>query len=114
MQLDLILFGERIRRARERAGLSQEELATTLGRDQRTISQYENGRRKIMITELPILARTLKVPVMYFFEGEAVLDNLDKQVLEEFHQLNEDADKVTVIEFIRLFSEAIARKSNNR
>lgn len=109
MEFSLELLGDRIRFARERVGISQDELAVRLGRDQRTISQYENGKRKVLITDLPVLARILRVPVSFFFEGEDVLENLDKQLLTEFHRLDKDEDKTAVLELIRLFSDAIER-----
>jgi len=44
--MDAKIIGRRIRTARERLGLSQEALATAIGRDQRTVSEYENGKRQ--------------------------------------------------------------------
>jgi transcriptional regulator with XRE-family HTH domain len=111
MSLDLIQLGERIRYARERVGLSQEQLASELNRDQRTISQYENGKRKILVTDLPLLAKILRVPISYFFEEENFLDDYDKQLLLEFHRIYEDVDKATIVEIVRLFSDTIERKN---
>ena len=68
--MDLQLFGDRLRKARERLALTQEELAIRLGKNQNAISAYEKGRRAIRITELPRLAETLKVPIAYFFVEE--------------------------------------------
>jgi transcriptional regulator with XRE-family HTH domain len=107
--LDLLVLGERIRSARERKGLSQGELAKVMGRDQRSISQYENGKRKILITDVPLLARILEVPHSYFFEGEAVLSDFDVRILTEFNRLRDEADMIAAIELIRVFCNAIER-----
>ncbi len=65
-------IGRRIRRARERAGLTQEELATQIGKTQKAISGYEKGTRAIRITEVPELARALAVAPGYFLGSEEI------------------------------------------
>lgn len=65
--MELAIIGNRIRQARESAGITQEELANQLGKSQNAISDYENARRAIRITELPRLAEALGVSVAYFF-----------------------------------------------
>lgn len=65
--MDLKIIGERIRLARERLGISQEELAMRIGKTQNAVSTYENGTRGIHISELPVLAEALGVPIAYFF-----------------------------------------------
>lgn len=110
MSFDLSLFGKRIKNARERIGLSQEQLAKELRRDQRSISQYENGRRKVLITDLPLFAKVLHVPIAYFFEDievEGIPDQFDTKLLIEFHRLDKDDHKTTAIKLVRLFSDAI-------
>ncbi len=68
--MNLKLIGSRIREARERLGLSQEDLANLIGKSQNAVSDYEHGRRAIRISELPELARALKLPIAYFFGDE--------------------------------------------
>jgi transcriptional regulator with XRE-family HTH domain len=60
-------IGQRIREARERLGLTQEQLAELLNKGRDTVSHYEIGDRAIVVTELPALAQALKVPIGYFF-----------------------------------------------
>jgi transcriptional regulator with XRE-family HTH domain len=60
-------LGQRIRQAREARGLTQEQLAERIARDQRSVSEYESGKRRIYAHDLPNIARALNVPVMYFF-----------------------------------------------
>lgn len=99
--MDIRGFGQRLREARERMALSQEELAALVGKDQTAISEYENGKRKITITDLPEFAQVLNVSITYFFEGELTADDLDRALLREFHQLPAPA-KLDAIEVLRL------------
>lgn len=54
--------GERLRRLRTEAGLSQVALAERAGLDHRTISRCENGHRAISIDVVARLAYALGVP----------------------------------------------------
>ena len=110
MSLDSIVLGRRIREAREQLGMSQEDLAMKIGRDQRAVSEYENGKRRISVTELPTFAQVLQVPVMYFFEGDNVMDDFDMRVLAEFHRLLEPEDKSLAIDLLRIFCNGVTRK----
>ncbi|MCB9438437.1 MAG: helix-turn-helix transcriptional regulator [Anaerolineales bacterium] len=91
--------------------MSQEELARLVERDQKAISEYENGRRKLPATELPTFALVLGVPVSYFFEGEYQVDDLAQLLLQEFHALPTPDDKQTAIQAVRLISDTIKRHS---
>lgn len=105
--MDAKLLGLRIRQARERKGLSQDEFAARISRDQRAVSEYENGKRRIAVTELPTFARVLDVPLLYFFEGEIEITDLDRLMLDTFHQLPTEKAQHSAIEIVRVFSEAI-------
>ncbi len=67
--------GERVRLARERAGLSQEQLAAKLQVEeinvtQKAISRVETGVRVIPDYELPALAKVLQVSVPWLLDLE--------------------------------------------
>lgn len=64
------LVGQRIRRARKAAEMSQGELAEAIGRNQTTISYWESGRRSLDIEDLIALAEALDVEVGSFFEDD--------------------------------------------
>ena len=88
-------IGQRIREARESLGMTQEELATQLGRTQDTVSSYELGNRAIRITELPALARTLKVSVGYFFgQDDPEIEALD--LMSELKNLTPDQQQKVI------------------
>jgi repressor LexA len=104
--LDAKELGERIRKAREQLGLSQEDFAQRISRDQRAVSEYENGKRRISVTDLPTFARVLNVPLLYFFEGELELTDLDRLLLEEFHRLSTPQSRQSAVALLRVFSDA--------
>lgn len=58
--------GERIREARLAAGLSQGELAATIGLDRTAIVRIEGGQRDIKALELFGIADALQLPVAHF------------------------------------------------
>lgn len=71
-------IGERIRRARESAGLSQQELAKRIGySSSATISHFESGERKISILDLQQIAQTLGLPTDYFLQNETPYQGIE-------------------------------------
>ncbi len=61
--------GGRVRMRRKFLGLSQTDLAVALGLTFQQVQKYERGSNRISASKLFEIARTLKVPVAYFFEG---------------------------------------------
>ena len=60
-------LGERLRRAREHARMSQTEAAQAVDLTSAALSQYEGGKRKVDALLLDVLARLYGVPVGFFF-----------------------------------------------
>jgi len=63
-------LGEKIRKLRERKGLSQKELADLVGITQQAIASWESGKKKPRYDKLQRLAEIFKVPISYFLEEE--------------------------------------------
>ncbi len=105
--LDSKTLGSRIRLARENLRLSQEELAIAVSKDQHAISQYENGSRKLSVVDLPAFADALKVPLVYFFEGETILEDFDATILDLLHRLPTVEAKQAAINLLRALHEAL-------
>ena len=59
-------IGYRITIAREEAGLNQKELAEILGISQASLSNYENGKRRVYLPQLETIAKALNKPLEYF------------------------------------------------
>jgi transcriptional regulator with XRE-family HTH domain len=60
------LFLDRLRRAREDAGMTQVEVAKKLGRPQTWISKCELGERRVDVVELEDLAAAYGKPLTFF------------------------------------------------
>ena len=59
-------FLERLRAARHKAGLTQSEVATRLGRPQSFVSKCESGERRVDVVELDDFAKIYGKPISYF------------------------------------------------
>lgn len=59
-------FLERLKAAREQAGLTQVEVAKKLRKPQSFVSKSESGERRIDPVELKHLARIYEKPISYF------------------------------------------------
>jgi transcriptional regulator with XRE-family HTH domain len=74
--------GQKIKVARERLGLTQEELAQKIGKTADAISTYERGTRMIPFEDLPVLLEALDVSPIYFFDnGDTRLNELENFTL---------------------------------
>src|SRR3954464_2505831 len=61
--------GARIRMRRKILGISQEKLAEDLGLTFQQVQKYERGANRVSASKLYEIARSLKTPVVYFFDG---------------------------------------------
>ncbi|MGQ0531383.1 MAG: helix-turn-helix domain-containing protein [Caulobacteraceae bacterium] len=66
--------GKRLRRRRRLLGLTQQQLAESIGIRFQQIQKYECGANRVTASRLYELAVALNVPVNYFFEGLQSLD----------------------------------------
>lgn len=107
--MDAKKLGLRIRQARERLAISQEDLAAAISKDQKAISEYENGKRKLAVTELPDLAMVLQVSVNYFFEDETNGEDRDAALLNYFHELSSPDDQQAIIDVMRILTDLVRR-----
>jgi len=61
--------GKRVRHRRWLAGMTQQQLAESVGIKFQQIQKYETGANRISASRLWDIAHALGVPVSYFFEG---------------------------------------------
>ena len=66
--IDLHL-GRRLRRRRRLLGLTQQQLATTVGIRFQQIQKYECGANRISAARLWQLSEALEIPIGYFYDG---------------------------------------------
>jgi len=63
--------GGRVRMRRKPLGVSQEQLADSLGLTFQQVQKYERGANRVSASKLYEIAKTLQVPVSFFFDGLA-------------------------------------------
>ena len=68
--------GKRLRRRRRLLGLTQQQLAESVGIRFQQIQKYECGANRVSASRLFELAESLDVPVQYFYEGLAQRDEV--------------------------------------
>lgn len=96
-----LTMGNKIKNLREKAGMSQTELADKLGLSKSVISAYEKGIRKPSFKVLPLLAKALNVTELYFFEkGEWQ----NQPVTVDISDLRPDQQRI-VISLVNEFKE---------
>ncbi len=69
-------IGQRVRAAREDAGLTQRQLAEILGVSHQKVHALESGLTHAQVGELVEVAEALKVPFWQFLEGVVELPDL--------------------------------------
>jgi transcriptional regulator with XRE-family HTH domain len=74
-----IYVGARVRARRKALRLSQTDLANALNLTFQQVQKYERGTNRVSASKLWEIARTLRVPLTFFFEGFAAMP-----VLEDF------------------------------
>ena len=77
--------GQRIRHRRWLVGMTQQQLAEKVGIKFQQIQKYETGANRVSASRLWDIAKTLDVPVAYFYEG------LEQDVTETEAALNASA-----------------------
>ena len=96
-------IGIRVRAARTKRDLTQEEVAEQIGKAVETVSNIERGQTLTGLDTLERLSRCLQVPVSEFFEGydaeRAVHKNrveLEQRLLDSARSLSDQDLKVSV------------------
>lgn len=87
------VVGKRLKEARIRVGLSQEQLGIQSGIDEASASarmnRYERGTRSPTIELIGRIAQVLGLPVAYFYAE----DDSEATLLVAFHVLSEEGKK---------------------
>lgn len=99
----------RIKKARERRGISQKTLAEMCGWAQSRIGNYESGARGVGADDAKVLSKALDMPPAEIMFGEQsssldiLLSEKERKLIELFKQLPEsDQDKMIDLFRIRL------------
>nr|WP_280791011.1 ImmA/IrrE family metallo-endopeptidase [Blastococcus sp. TF02A_35] len=74
--VDVAAVADRVRRARQAAGMNQTALAIAAGVSQATVSRIEQGQRGVSLVEADALARTLQMPLDTLLYGSGVAERV--------------------------------------
>lgn len=102
-------LADRLREARESAGLSQEEVAQKLSLPRPAISQIENGHRRVEALELARLAKLYGKPLGHFAEDSAASVSPRVEALHRATAELSDRDRAEVLRF----AEFLRQKSKS-
>jgi len=108
-------ISERIKKAREEMGMSQEELAKAIYKNRVTISDYERGRTAISASDLQHIAHTLQRPVTFFYpdfvkiRGAKMeeLDEREKELIQVFRRIGNEEAEILAIQHVRRIADTI-------
>jgi transcriptional regulator with XRE-family HTH domain len=91
--------GSRIRMRRQLINMSQERLGDLLGITFQQVQKYEKGANRISASRLFYTAKTLGVPIQFFFEG---LPGMEGEGLGEANQADDFTSALMTTEGIQL------------
>jgi transcriptional regulator with XRE-family HTH domain len=81
-----IHVGGRVRMRRKQIGLTQEALGDVIDLTFQQIQKYERGTNRVSASKLYQIAKTLNVPITYFFDGY-----LGDEVVTAFNESDSEA-----------------------
>ncbi len=107
--------GARVRMRRKFLGMSQEGLAESIALTFQQVQKYERGSNRISASKLYEIARALKAPIAYFFEGYGqgeALEGFSESESEQFvHGFLMTTEGIELAEaFPRIKSAKLRRK----
>ena len=104
-------FGQRLKHAREKAGLTQAELGTRLGVSQRAVAHWERTSAVVRPEQLEAIADTLKISIDELVRETAKKQRQRSGPTGRVQQVFEDVSKLPrkqqlkVVEFVEAFVE---------
>ena len=105
------ILGDVVKVAREKAGLTQAEVAASIDRDSRTILNIENYKGNPKLEVLYPLVRALKIDAREIFNPEM---QLDSPALRQLRLLVEDCSEEEAAAIIPVFQAALRMARNQR
>ncbi len=104
--------GSKVKSRRLMLGLSQEELAKSIGLTFQQVQKYERGTNRISVSRLADISKALKVSMDYFLDGCAVVTVGGKKIaikgVSDTPQAQLEPDPMTkrdVLELIRAYEQ---------
>ena len=111
ISLEFANIADKIKTARTNKGLSQKEIAITIGIDQAQYSRIESGKVEPTLSSLEKIAEALEVRVVEFFNDDEPIDinSFDKSIVEKLRLLDQ-LDEVEKKSIYNIIDMAISKK----
>lgn len=108
-------IANRLRTAREMAGLSQGQAAKRLGLHRPTISEIEAGRRNVKTDELLKFANLYGVETSWLMEGKVDEGKIDQSIMAAARELSsmKDEDIEALINTIKMIKSSGGKDGEN-
>jgi transcriptional regulator with XRE-family HTH domain len=91
-----IEIGKRLRAARKKVGMTQEEMGAALGMTRTGYTNLETGRSLLTLDNLLKLPKILHQPAIYFLGMDGELSEDEAELLELYRSLPEDHKKANL------------------
>ena len=102
--------GEKIKQARKRAGITQQQLADRLGISYVVISQYENNKRNPKVDTIYKIASALEIDVSALLSDQYLNDYYESLIKK---YASSDSDKNTAIDHLKRYFNQIDVMQND-
>jgi len=99
--MEKVLFGERLKNAREASGMSQKTMANRIGVKTATVEKWESGKMDPRANRLQMLASLLGVPLLWLIAGSQQVPDSSAGITKEEMILQKIADLVSVVDLLR-------------
>lgn len=95
-------FGDRIKKAREKKNLTQEDVGKRLGIGRAAYSNIENGHSLVSVEHLVKLVNILEQPIIYFFGlGSGDLSKSEVELLGFYRAIPDGVAREYILDMVK-------------
>ncbi|MBQ9210192.1 MAG: helix-turn-helix domain-containing protein [Clostridia bacterium] len=94
-----LFYAERIKTLRTAAGVTQAELASRLGLTRTAVVNWEQGRSRPDISNIPVLCQALNIPISHLFfstGSDTGLDSTETHLIQSYRNMNDKHQRFIV------------------
>lgn len=99
--MEKVLFGERLKNAREASGMSQKKMADRIGVKPATVEKWEAGKMDPRANRLQMLASLLNVPLLWLIAGSQKVPTSTTATTNQEMMLQKIADLDSMIDLLK-------------
>ena len=99
--MEKVLFGERLKNAREASGMSQKTMANRIGVKPATVEKWESGNMDPRANRLQMLASLLNVPLLWLIAGSQQVPDPKAGITNREMMLQKIADLDSMIDLLK-------------